>query len=49
MKIIMNWLWVIIIVAVIAGVIAYIGEQDEKEKGEAAIGGAIAGVWVVDT
>lgn len=39
----MNWFWIIIIVAGIAGVIAYIGEQDKKEKGQAALGGAIAG------
>jgi hypothetical protein len=39
----MNWLWVILIVAGIAGVIAYVGEQDKKEKRQAAVGGAIAG------
>lgn len=39
----MNWLWVILIVAGIAGAIAYFGEHDEKEKGKAAVGGAIAG------
>lgn len=39
----MNWLWVILIVASIAGVIAYVGEKDKKEKGQAALGGAIAG------
>lgn len=39
----MNWVWIILIVAGIAGVIAYVGEQDKKEKGKAAVGGAIAG------
>lgn len=39
----MNWFWVILIVAGISGVVAYVGEQDKKEKGKAAVGGAIAG------
>lgn len=30
----MNWLWIILVVATIAGVIAYFGEHDEKEKGQ---------------
>jgi hypothetical protein len=39
----MNWLWIILVVAAIAGIIAYIGEKDKNEKGQAALGGAIAG------
>lgn len=40
---IMNWLWVILIVAGIAAVLAYIGEQNEDEKGQAAVSGAFVG------
>lgn len=39
----MNWLWVIIVVAVIAAIFGYFSEDQESERGKAALGGAIAG------
>ncbi len=39
----MNWLWVILIAAGITGVIAYFSEQNDDEKGQAAVSGAFVG------
>jgi hypothetical protein len=39
----MNWLWVIIVVAVIGAVLAYMGEKNKDEKANAAVSGAITG------
>lgn len=39
----MNWLWVILVVATIAGVLGYFSEQNKEKKGEAAVESAMVG------
>lgn len=39
----MTWLWVILIVAAIGGVIGFFGSNRNEDRGANALGGAIAG------
>jgi hypothetical protein len=46
----MNWLWVIIIVAIIGGIIGFLG-SDDKERLPGCLGGMVMGgggcAWVI--
>jgi len=39
----MTWLWVILIVAAIGGIIGYFSSDSKDDRGANALGGAIAG------
>lgn len=39
----MNWLWVIIVVAVVAAVFGFLAEDKEEDRGKAALSGALVG------
>jgi len=39
----MRWLWVILIVAVIGGIIGFLGSDRDEDRGANALGGALAG------
>lgn len=39
----MTWLWVILIVAAISGIIGYISTEDKRDRGETGLGCALTG------